>query len=120
MAARRLVDDLVIFGRFTTFAGETEYYSLPIHVLDYEKIEITAWRGKMPDAADDLEITLQDSLDNTNWSTKWTLEIEETEQSWTDTIRYPWLRVMVQGVVGGSLPIVATGYVVGRLFLRRS
>ena len=119
MSARRLVDDLVVFGRYTTFAGETEYYSLPINVVDYDSFELTGWRGAMPHVDDELEVTVEESLDNVNWSARWTQKITQTEQTWTDDVDYPWMRFMVQGTVGGSTPTIATGYVVGRLMRRR-
>jgi len=120
MASRGLVDDLVIFGRFTTFVGETKYYSLPIHVVDYESVELITWRGAMPDPADALELTMEESLDNEDWSARWTSSITETEQTWIDQLKYPWLRVMVEPIQSGAAATGGTGYVIGRLFRRRS
>ena len=120
MAALSLVDDVVFFGRYTTFAGATSFPTVPINVVEYDSLETEFWRGPSSDVNDVYTLKVEGSTDQSNWVDLATDTIEASLGAGTAPTNYPWLRVIVVVQAGGSAHPTATGYVVGRLYRRRA
>lgn len=109
---------VVMVGRYTTFAGASEFETLPIHVVGYETIEIHVWRGRMV-ADTSFAFRLEESLDQQTWNTLATMNpATETEESYTGSLSSPWLRAVIAlSTTSGAYP-TATCYAVGLLVKR--
>jgi hypothetical protein len=63
---------LVVWPRFTAFAGRHVYTTLPVDVSEFSRAILTCWRGPMgPDsdpASVSIGFTCQESIDQVNWS----------------------------------------------------
>lgn len=110
---------VVMVGRYTTFAGDTEFTTIPINVVDYDQIELYVWRGPMI-ATGSFSFQLEASLDQQTWTAYAPIDPgANTEQTYTvASLKFPWLRARISvGDSGSDFPTV-TCYVVGQLIRR--
>ncbi len=119
MESPSLVDDVVFFGRYTTFGGETTFATLPVNVVAYDSLEIEYWRGPSHHANDQYVVEVQGSVDQFAWTQLASANIVTTVSTTTVSIDYPWLRVRVVVTAGDASYPSASGYVVGQLYRRR-
>jgi len=115
-----LVDQVVFFGRYTSFAGETSFPTVPINIVAYDSLRLELWRGPSADAGDLFTLAVEGSVDQLNWTSIGSQTITQSVQQLTVPLDYPWLRVLVDVVAGGAALPVATGYVIGNLYRRRT
>ncbi len=110
---------IVLIGRYTTFAGQTTYSTVPIEVSAYESIEVFAWRAAMADVNWTFQLSVEESTDLVAWTqvAGGTL-LPESETRYAGPISRGWLRAVVDlaGSVG-DFPVV-TCYLVGQLVRR--
>jgi len=109
---------LVLFGRYTTLAGEETFLTLPVNVIAYGSVDLLVWRGPMPSSAS-LFFTLQESMDRETWR-----DLSSsfdpgagTEVRASADLDGSWLRLKAEIQTGPDFPS-ATCYAVGHLVKR--
>ena len=114
MAGKRTTP-VVLLGRYTTFAGNGTFYTLPINVVAFGSFEIFAWRGEM-ELGDSFTLTIEESLDQKNWTSVIAADPgAQQEARLAADITQPWLRARVDKDTGAI-----TCYAYGNLFPRGS
>ncbi|MHC4611168.1 MAG: hypothetical protein ACYS7M_12560, partial [Planctomycetota bacterium] len=99
---------VVLLGRYTTFAGNNIFYTLPINVVAFDSFEIFFWRGEMQGS---FILTIEESLDQKNWTSLTSTDPgPQQEVTLTADITQPWLRATVE--INGT---AGTGYAYGYL-----
>jgi hypothetical protein len=59
---------VVLVPRFTTYVGQTDFWTLPIDVQAYSSVELMAWRGPLLGTAPTFTIFGMESIDRQHWS----------------------------------------------------
>jgi len=99
---------VVLFGRFTTIAGEDKFETVPIAVSEYSEIELTVWRGKLEDAGHTFILELQESMDQETWSNIGAVSPTSAGQvSLSADISRSYLRAVAELQAPGAFPILA-------------
>ena len=60
---------LVLLPRYTTYAGADTFTSIGMDVTPYSKAIVNVWRGNLIGTSGTVGVTLQESTDQTNWTT---------------------------------------------------
>lgn len=113
---------LVMLPRYTTYAGERSFTTIPMDVTEYSKVYLNVWRGPIVNAGGTpkFRITLEESTDQATWATvSGTTAGEEiaddVEEQIIGDLRRRWFRVKV--ALEGTMPIAtcwAVGFLEGR------
>lgn len=113
-----IVDNLVLFPRYTTLAGDGTYTTQPIHVTAYDRVVIVAWRGKITSGSG-CSITIEASVDRETWVTLAGNDPgEDTELQFASSLTKPWLRGKAKVELAPDFPVVSC-WAVGELYRRR-
>ncbi len=120
-----LRDRVILFPRYTTFAGDRDFTTLPINVTGYESGDVMIWIGDVVGVTTPgpVSAAFEESTDQVRWTTcggsgSGTLT-EGQETRLVPTLAKPWmrLRLTVGAAIGGD-PIVSC-YAVGYLERRK-
>lgn len=111
---------VVLIPRYTTFAGDTTFHTLPIDVVEYDGAELTAWRGGMPSGCT-CEVSVEGSVDGEEWTEIQSAILTDNVEHPIDIdLDRPLLRAVVSLAGTVSDLAVTTMYLVGTLIRRRS
>ena len=117
MAGERV--PVVLVPRYTTYVGQTGFWTLPLDVQAYSSIELTAWRGPLLGTNPTFLIYAMKSVDRAFWD-----EVPgstgddpgpDTEHSYSWPLSGRWFRLRI--TLGGTLPGVtwwAQGFLIKR------
>lgn len=120
-----LRDRIILFPRYTTFAGDRDWTTLPINVTGYESGDVMIWIGDVVGVttAGPVSAAFEESTDQVRWTTcggtgSGTLA-EGQETGFAPLLAKPWmrLRINVGAAIGGD-PVVSC-YAVGYLERRK-
>ena len=111
---------LVLIPRFSTYAGEANYFStIAMDVTEFQTAIVNVWRGPMVASGGTpaFKVTFQESTDQDSWSTCGstsadTAVAEDTETQFNADLKKRWFRMRV--LLEGTNP-VATAWAVGFL-----
>ena len=120
-----LRDRIILFPRYTTFAGDRDWTTLPINVTSYEGGDLRIWIGDVAGVtmAGPITAAIEESTDQATWSTCGgtgsAALAEGVEVALAPTFTKPWmrLRINIQPAIGGD-PVVSC-YAVGYLERRK-
>ena len=119
-------DRAIFFPRYTTFAGDDTFTTLPVNVTAYEAGDVTVKIGTIvgPTAGGSVSAVFEESTDQETWTTcagsASAVLGSGDEARLTPGLAKAWLRLKVVVTKGtaGDLPVV-TGYATGFLERRR-
>jgi len=120
-----LRDRIILFPRYTTFAGDRDWTTLPINVTAYEAGDVRVWIGDVAGVttAGPISAVFEESTDQVKWTTCGgtgsAALAEGQETALAPLFTKPWmrLRINVQPAIGGDL--VVSCYAVGYLERRK-
>lgn len=120
-----LRDRIILFPRYTTFAGDRDWTTLPINVTSYESGDVRIWIGDVTGVttAGPINAVFEESTDQVTWTTCGgtgsAALTEGQETALAPQLAKPWmrLRIDVEPAVGGD-PVVSC-YAVGYLERRK-
>jgi hypothetical protein len=120
-----LRDRIILFPRYTTFAGEADFTTLPINVTAYEAGDVMVWIGDVvgPTVPGIVTAIFEESTDQVRWSTcggaaSGALTSGQETQLEPELAK-PWMRLRVEiGPGTGGDPVVSC-YAVGYLERRK-
>jgi hypothetical protein len=111
VAGRR--DPLVLIPRYTTYAGDGNFTTVPLDVSRFEGAFIHLWRGALVGTSPSIQFHFEASVDQALWTDIFTIDPgAATELSFSLAITRPLLRVRVETL---GLDTVATCYAHGYL-----
>ena len=120
-----LRDRIILFPRYTTFAGDRDWTTLAINVTGYERGDVTIWIGDIvgPTTPGLVSAVFQESTDQVHWATcggtgSGTLTAG-TETTLKPEFTKAWMqfKIVIDAGVGGD-PVVSC-YAVGYLERRK-
>lgn len=106
---------IVLLPRFTTFSGAHVFVSEPLAVSGFVMIDLAIWRGDVADGGG-FEFNLQQSIDQTNWTTIATTDPgADTENVLNIPLNGSWIRsrVVLSGL-GPGVTCYAYGLITAR------
>ena len=91
---------LVLLPRYTTYAGADTFTSIGMDVTPYSKAIVNVWRGNLIGTSGTVGVTLQESTDQTNWTTCTGTSPDfdpgaDTEDQYEATLNKRWFRIKV-------------------------
>jgi hypothetical protein len=118
-------DRIILFPRYTTFAGEDDFTTLPMNVTAYESGDVMAWIGDVvgPTIPGIVTAVFEESTDLVRWTTcAGTASSALTSGQETQllpALEKPWMRLRINvGPGTGGEPVVSC-YAVGYLERRK-
>ena len=112
---------VVMVPRYTTFCGQTSFYTIAMDVTRYEIASLVAWRGPLVGTAPTFEVACEESTDGFVWATCGGTNVSaydpgaNTEGPITASLSRRYFRLKI--TLGGTNP-VGTCWVTGSLVLR--
>lgn len=113
---------IVLFPRFTTFAGAGTYTSLPIDVSAFESIRLYVWRGVLVGTVPTFAIGLEGSSDRDVWAPIGGNPGDPgpfVEAQFLRLLRYQFIRAKVITTSASAGDVAATCYAYGFLEKRQ-
>lgn len=119
------LDKIILFPRFTTFAGDRDWRTLPFNATAYQSGDVMAWIGDIlgPTVAPVVTATFEESTDQVWWTpcggTASATLTEGQETRLQPTFTKPWVRFTVNVQPGLDGAPFFSAYVVGTLERRK-